>query len=140
MCRKRPTVAERIRLGAYFFATGALDLAIAQFVAATRRAPHSATAWMNLGAAYLEKKDWARAEESLQRALKIRPDFAAAYYHLAQLCEERGENDRTKQYYRRAADLAPHTDLGRHALELATDWRPRLFISKEVKQDHREES
>ncbi len=43
MRRKRPTVAEQIRLGAYFFTTGAIDLAIAQFTAATRRAPHSAS-------------------------------------------------------------------------------------------------
>jgi tetratricopeptide (TPR) repeat protein len=131
MRRKRPTVAEQIRLGAYFFTTGAIDLAIALFTAATRRAPHSATAWMNLGAACLEKKDLARAEESLQHALKLRPDFAATYYHLAQLCEERGENDRAKQYYQRAADLAPHTDLGRHALELATGWRPPIYIAGE---------
>jgi tetratricopeptide (TPR) repeat protein len=129
MRRKRPTVAEQIRLGAYFFSTGAIDLAIAQFTAATKRAPHSATAWMNLGAAYLEKKDLARAEESLQRALELRPDFAAAYYHLAQLCGARGENERAKQYHQRAADLAPQTDLGRHALELATGWRPRIYIA-----------
>jgi tetratricopeptide (TPR) repeat protein len=132
---KRPTVAEQIRLGAYFFTTGAIDLAIGQFTAATRRAPHSATAWMNLGAAYLEKKDLARAEESLQRALKLRPDFAAAYYHLAQLSEERGENDGAKQYYQRAADLAPHTDLGRHALELATGWRPHIYVAGEDKRN-----
>jgi tetratricopeptide (TPR) repeat protein len=131
MRRKRPTLAEQIRLGAYFFGAGAIDLAIAQFTAATKRAPHSATAWMNLGAAYLEKKDLTRAEESLQRALKLQPDFAAACYHLAQLCEARGENDRAKQHYQRAADLAPHTDLGRHALELATGWRPHIYIAGE---------
>lgn len=131
MRRKRPRVAEQIRLGAYFFTTGALDLAIAQFTEATKRAPHSATAWMNLGAAYLEKKDLARAEESLQRAIGLRPDFSAAYYHLGQLCEERGEYDMAKQYYQRAADLAPHTDLGRHALELATGWRPHIYIAGE---------
>jgi tetratricopeptide (TPR) repeat protein len=134
MRRKRPTVAEQIRLGAYFFTTGAIDLAIAQFTAATKRAPRSATAWMNLGVAYLEKKDLARAEESLQRALGLRPDFAAAYYHLAQLCEERGENDIAKQYYQRAADLSPHTDLGRYALELATGWRPHIYIAGEDKR------
>ena len=49
MRRKRPTVAEQVRLGAYFFTTGAIDLAIAQFTAATKRAPHSATAWMKSG-------------------------------------------------------------------------------------------
>jgi tetratricopeptide (TPR) repeat protein len=135
MRRKRPTVAEQIRLGAYFFSTGAIDLAIAQFTAATKRAPHSATAWMNLGAAYLEKKDLARAEESLQRALKLRPDFAAAYYHLAQLYGARGESERAKQYYQLAADLAPHTDLGRHALELATGWRPHIYIAGEDRRN-----
>ena len=110
---------------------GAIDLAIAQFTTATKHAPHLATAWMNLGAAYLEKKDWTRAEASLQRALKLRPDFAAAYYHLAQVYEARGENEQAKQYYHRAAELAPHTELGRHALELATGRRPHIYIAGE---------
>ena len=134
MRRKRPTIAEQLRLGAYFFSTGALDLAIQEFTAATRRAPHSATAWMNLGAAYLEKKEVAKAEEMLQRALKLRPDYAAAYYHLAQLCEMRGQPRESREYYQRTADLAPHTDMGRHALELATGWRPRLYIAEESRQ------
>lgn len=139
MRRKRPTLAEQIRLGAYFFSAGAIDLAIAQFTAATRRAPHSATAWMNLGAAYLERKDLARAEESLRRAIKLRPDFAAAYYHLAQVCEIRGQQREAREYYQRTADLTPHSEMGRHALELATGWRPRLLIAGDARPDYSEE-
>jgi Tfp pilus assembly protein PilF len=131
MRHKRATLAEQLRLGAFFFNSGAIDLAIAQFITVTKRAPHLATAWMNLGAAYLEKKDLACAEESLQRAIKLRPDFAAAYYHLAQVCEARGEPEQAKQCYQRAAELAPHTELGRHALELATGWRPHIYIAGE---------
>jgi protein O-GlcNAc transferase len=134
MRRKRATLAEQLRLGVYFFNSGAIDLAIAQFTAATKRAPHLATVWMNLGAAYLEKKDLAHADESLQRALNLRPDFAAAHYHLAQVCEARGENERAKECYQRAAELSPHTDLGRHALELATGWRPHIYIAGKDKK------
>lgn len=135
MRRKRATLVEQLRLGAFFFRSGAIDLAIAQFTTATKRAPRLATAWMNLGADYLEKKDLARAEESLQRAIKLRPDFAAAYYHLAQVCEARGKSEEAKQYYQHAAELAQHTDLGRHALELAIGWRPHIYIAAGDKQN-----
>jgi hypothetical protein len=33
------------------------------------------------------------------------------------------------------ADLAPHTDLGRHALELATGWRPHIYIAGEDRRN-----
>jgi tetratricopeptide (TPR) repeat protein len=135
MRKQRPGLAEQLRLGAYFFNTGAIDLAIKEFTAATKRAPHCANAWMNLGAAYLEKKDLARAEEALQRALKLRPEYAAAYYHLGQLCEARGQSEQARENYQRAAGLSPQTWLGRHALELATGWRPQIYIAEEDKQD-----
>lgn len=138
MRRKRPTLAEQLRLGMYFFNTGALDLAIQAFTAATKRAPHLATAWMNLGVAYLEKKELEKAEEALQRALQLQPEYPTAFYHLAQLCELRGQREQAREYYQRTAKLAPHTDLGRRALERATGWRPRFFMAGEADQNQKQ--
>ena len=66
---KKATVAEQLRLGVFFYRSGIYDLAIEQFLAASKRAPNTPNVWLNLGAVYIDKSELAKAKIALERAL-----------------------------------------------------------------------
>lgn len=66
---KKATVAEQLRLGVFFYRSGSYDLAIEQFLAASKRAPNTPNVWLNLGAVYIDKSELAKAKIALERAL-----------------------------------------------------------------------
>ena len=47
--------------------------------------PTRASVWLDLGTLYAFSERWDRAEESLQRAIELQPDLAAAHERLAQV-------------------------------------------------------
>lgn len=67
------------------------------------------------------------AEASLQRAVRLKPDFAGGYYCLAYLCLEQGRTEEAVSGFRRAVEIEPgyadariklgecHAELGRFA-------------------------
>ena len=59
-------------------------------------------AYYNLGEAYMIKKDYARAAEQLERAIRVVPDFAPAYALLGQAYEGLTKNADAKRSYRSA--------------------------------------
>jgi tetratricopeptide (TPR) repeat protein len=56
-----------------------VDTEITEFREATKIDPHSADAFLNLGAAYMEKHDYGAAITPLKRALELSPDLPAAH-------------------------------------------------------------
>jgi tetratricopeptide (TPR) repeat protein len=56
-----------------------VDTEITEFREATKIDPHSADAFLNLGAAYMEKHDYGAAITPLKRALELSPDSPAAH-------------------------------------------------------------
>jgi tetratricopeptide (TPR) repeat protein len=56
-----------------------VDVEIAEFRKATELDPKLADAFFNLGAAYMEKRDYGSAIAPLKRALEINPDLPAAH-------------------------------------------------------------
>src|ERR1700730_13511966 len=59
-----------------------VDVEIAEFRKASELDPSLADAFFNLGAAYMEKRDYGAAIASLKRALDVRPDLPAAHHLL----------------------------------------------------------
>ena len=60
-----------------------------------------------LGMAFLEKKQWERAESELRKSLEMKPKIGDAHYNLALLYEERGEFEKAKEEYKKEIDLHP---------------------------------
>ncbi|HEY4105577.1 MAG TPA: tetratricopeptide repeat protein [Polyangiaceae bacterium] len=66
-----------------------------------------------------EQKDDAGAQSDYEAALKLDDKFAPAHYYLAQhLCPT--DKKKAAEHFKKAAELAGDTDLGKHAAELAT--------------------
>lgn len=64
-------------------------------------------AHLDLARGYLEKRDWNRAREPLERALQIDPRSAEAHTLMAVLYQAQKEPDRAEQYYRQALRYDP---------------------------------
>lgn len=67
-----------------------------------------ANAHYNMGRAYLARKDYAKAAEQMERAVRLVPDFAIAYNSLGEAYEGLGRNADAKRSYRNATQFAPN--------------------------------
>jgi len=66
-----------------------------------------------------EQKDDAGAQSDYEAALKLDDKFAPAHYYLAQhVCPM--DKKKAAEHFKKAAELAGETDLGKHAAELAS--------------------
>jgi predicted CXXCH cytochrome family protein len=65
-------------LGEGYRSAGDLGRTVSNFEEATRRAPASEIVWLQLGSAFLESRQWLKAETALRRAKTLRPDDPAA--------------------------------------------------------------
>ena len=66
-----------------------------------------ATAFSNLGSIYRAQRDYARAGESYNSALKLEPDNLFALIGMGVLAQKIGELDRAVEYYSRAVAVEP---------------------------------
>src|SRR5438445_4258983 len=74
--------AEHLRAGLEARKQHQVDVEIAEFRKATELDPGLADAFVNLGAAYMEKHDYGSAINPLKRALELSPDLAVAHQFL----------------------------------------------------------
>lgn len=129
MVRKtRGTAQEQNQIGVTFFQAGAIDLALEQFKSATKRAPWVASYWLNLGVALLEKKKLDDAQIALERSISLQPKSQGAYYHMAQLYRERGDEETMRVWYQKSIELDPYTYLAQRAREIIEGRRPRIIV------------
>jgi tetratricopeptide (TPR) repeat protein len=126
---KQATVAEHLRLGVFFYRSGNYDLAIEQFLAASKKAPHTPNVWLNLGASYIDKGELLKAKAALERALGLKPDYASAFFHLGQLYDKQANNEKARGCFERVITLTPHSELGRRARERIDGFHPRVVFS-----------
>src|SRR6516164_11743789 len=101
-----------------------VDVEIAEFRKATEIDPTLADAFMNLGAAYMEKHDYGSAILPLKRALELSPDLPVAHQLLGYALLAQGY----------AAEAIPHLQRvgAREALGIAqieTGQLPRLWTT-----------
>jgi tetratricopeptide (TPR) repeat protein len=73
-----PEAVQHVRAGMEAQKQGHMDQAIAEFRKVTELAPNLPAAYVNLGAAYLQNRDYAHAIEPLKRALQMSPEMAGA--------------------------------------------------------------
>jgi tetratricopeptide (TPR) repeat protein len=126
---KKTTVAEQLRLGVFFYRAGSYDLAIEQFLAASRRAPHTPNIWVNLGATYIDKGELENAKGALERALQLRSAYASAFFHLGQLYDKQTREKKARECFKRVVELEPHSELGRRARQRVEGFQARVVFS-----------
>ena len=73
-----PELRQHVEAGLQAKRSGDVDTAIREFKAATELAPNLAAAFVNLGAAYIEKKDFGKAVPPLEKSLQLQPDLRGA--------------------------------------------------------------
>ncbi len=62
---------------------------------------------LELGMAYMEKKDYEKAMKRLQKAIKIDPRYADAHNAIAILYSRLGEDEKAGTHFKKAVELAP---------------------------------
>jgi protein O-mannosyl-transferase len=78
--------------------------------------PDDPIALSNMGLAMLEKKRYQDAEAYLQKAIALRPRFAAPHVHLGGVYAAEGNKARAEREFRRAVEIYPLSNQARNAL------------------------
>ncbi len=82
--------------------------AIEMLKKATESRPENPKLWNNLGAQYLEAKNYRDAAPALEKAVQLHPAFAKAYVNLGSAYRGLKEYDRAHAAYERALQLFPN--------------------------------
>jgi len=112
---------------AYEVALAPLDKALAQGEAVD---PVHAQAYLNLGAIFLQEKDWRRALDAYGKAARLTPDSAVAHFHLGYALFQLGDTEAARTTYQRALALDPNLPVAHlHLAEIeAQNQRPTAVI------------
>lgn len=94
-------------LGVLAEEAGDLESALRDYRNAIRADAHYMDAHYNAGVILLRLQRPREALESLERARKLRPDFALTYFHLSEALAEVGDLKRARREYHRAISLDP---------------------------------
>ena len=78
----------------------------AQFRQLVSQFPDSSMGYFSLGKLLLEEKRFAEAAETLDRAVQLQPDYAAALLMLGNAWAGAGQNDKARAALERAKDVA----------------------------------
>ena len=110
------TPEEHLNLGVTYEQQGEFDNAIKEYNLAAKKLPR---AFLYLGNAYLQKKEWEEAESFYRKAIREEPENADAYNNLAWLYYMKKENlDQAEKLAQRALELNPAKgDIYRDTLE-----------------------
>ncbi len=110
------TPEEHLSLGVTYEQQGDFDNAIKEYNLAAKKLPG---AFLYLGNAHFQKKEWKKAEEYYRLAIEKQPDNADAHNNLAWLYYTRRENlDEAEELAQRALILNPGKgDIYRDTLE-----------------------
>ncbi len=96
---------------------GGIDL----LVQVTAAAPDLIAAHIDLGIAYGQVNDLARAEQSLERALSLNPRHPVAHNELGIVYRKTGRFERARDSYERALELHPEFHYARRNLAILCD-------------------
>src|SRR5688572_1342360 len=97
------------------------DRAIAQLGDVTKAAPDATAAWVNLGIAYRESNDLARAEASLGKALELNARHPVALNELGIVYRKTGRFAQARKSYEQVLALYPSFHFARRNLAILCD-------------------
>jgi Flp pilus assembly protein TadD len=89
------------------YAKGDFDAAISSYSAALAKAPALTSIGLQIGNAYLQKKDDTKAVEAFEGVLKADPANGMAWYELGEIRERAGDLDAARDLYQKAASADP---------------------------------
>ena len=92
----------------YCFEMREYDCAIETFSKAILLKPDYASAYINRGRAYAQKKDLDRAIRDLAKARQLRPEYPGTYVFLGLVYDMRGDRPRAIENYKQALELDPN--------------------------------
>jgi tetratricopeptide (TPR) repeat protein len=95
-----PEILQHVQAGLRAKEEGRLNAAIVEFQRVTQLDPTSAAAFMNLGAVYVQKREYGNAILALRRTLELHPDLAGAHELIGYALLAQGY----------AADAIPHLE------------------------------
>ena len=106
-----------VLLGTAYMQTGEYPEAHDAYEKATRRDANSAAAFLGMGAALNQQKDYAGAQKVLERSLQLKPDSPEAQYEMARSLWAQGLWQQAEPHVRQALKLnrnyaAAHTLMG----------------------------
>ena len=64
---------------------------IEQFKKVLQLDPNDETLWFGLGKAYMSDQNWAEAIPALEQCIKVKPNYSAAYFALAQALQQQDQ-------------------------------------------------
>ncbi len=112
-------------------AKASLKVAMAEYLDALRMHADTPNGQMNLGAYYLAKEDFERAEQAYRRALMLNPRHLGAHMNLADLYRLLEKESEAEKVLREAIEIAPQQGAPYHSLGLALV-RQKRYADAEV--------
>ena len=101
-------VGQHIERGNRLMRGGRFDDAIAEYRSALDKSKKPLfTVYLNLGATYLQKQDYAAAADAYRKATTVRPNDTRAHYFVAESLYAAGEFKDAEAAYRKAIELTP---------------------------------
>ncbi len=106
---------EALRTGWEAYQRGQIDDALDAYQRAVISSPNDASLWYDVGCLHALQRDFDRAREALQRALRLNPRLAPAHDAIGQLAEQAGDLHHAQAWYASATMLEPdHPKFLRH--------------------------
>ncbi|MGL4879468.1 MAG: tetratricopeptide repeat protein, partial [Waterburya sp.] len=81
--------------------------AIANCLEQIANSPQPAKVYLNLGDLYAQQEQWQESMDAYRQATVIKPDFAAAYFRLAKIATQIGDDNQAADYLYQALQLKP---------------------------------
>ncbi len=106
-----------LRLGDLLLGQDDFQGALRAFNQAAAFGARPADVAVGLSAAYIGMQDWISAKRVLDEALRSAPEDARLYNNAGVVAREQGDIEAARQYFARAAELAPDWELPRRNLE-----------------------
>ena len=113
---------------------GKLDDAVSELQKDIELFPEASQSYSLLGETYLQLKEYQKAKENFEAAIRIKPDYTKAYYGLATACARLGLKDESKEAQQKFKQFeAEDQKAGRH-------WRqvlePLMVTCRSVAHTH----
>ncbi|MBX3300191.1 MAG: hypothetical protein KF736_12085 [Acidobacteria bacterium] len=122
------SAAEHNALGAAFYSSGAVGLAVEQFRVSVRLAPQCAEYWGNLGASLTDVGDLDEAKRALLISDELAPGRPSVHFHLGLLFRKLSEIDSAEREFRKVISLDSDGYLTKRSREFLSKTKPKIIL------------